>query len=254
MKIAICPDIHGRTFWKDVVGHTNEYDKIVFIGDYIDPYEQEGITRNSTIDNFKEIIDFRKANNDKVILLMGNHDISYVNSMMPKSRYDYDNANEINKLFTSNRKLFNLAYETNVGGKRYIFSHSGIMMGWVEEFKEMYEWDKPDQNNVVDFINNNFQISEDYSASILYMVSRYRGGWDKYGSCVWGDFREFVKYMDSKDTEKIENSYQIFGHTQLKEPIVTKEYACLDARRIFILDDGLLKEMNGDIIPEKVLN
>ena len=45
-KILILPDIHGRPFWKDAVEkHFDECDKIVFLGDYLDAYPNEEITR-----------------------------------------------------------------------------------------------------------------------------------------------------------------------------------------------------------------
>lgn len=71
MKILIMPDIHGRTFWKEGVS-SGEYDKIIFLGDYIDPYSWEGISKNDAISNFEEIIDYAKAH-DNVVLLLGNH-------------------------------------------------------------------------------------------------------------------------------------------------------------------------------------
>ena len=48
-------------------------DRIIFLGDYLDEYPDEGITRNQSKENFKEIIDFKSNNPDKVILLLGNH-------------------------------------------------------------------------------------------------------------------------------------------------------------------------------------
>ena len=53
-KILVIPDCHGRTFWKDAVEkHAEECDKIVFLGDYLDPYPWEGITRRQAIKNFE---------------------------------------------------------------------------------------------------------------------------------------------------------------------------------------------------------
>ena len=43
-KILIIPDVHGRTFWHYAKDHVDEYDKIIFLGDYLDPYRYEGIT------------------------------------------------------------------------------------------------------------------------------------------------------------------------------------------------------------------
>lgn len=72
-KILIVPDVHGRTFWKKAKELINEVDTVVFLGDYMDPYPEEGITYEEAINNFKEIIEFAKTYKDKVILLKGNH-------------------------------------------------------------------------------------------------------------------------------------------------------------------------------------
>ena len=64
-KILIIPDVHGRKFWEDAVEtHGEECDKIIFLGDYLDPYNWEGITRRGAISNFEEIIEYKKAHNE----------------------------------------------------------------------------------------------------------------------------------------------------------------------------------------------
>ena len=70
----IIPDVHGRQFWKDAVSqYEGKVEKIIFLGDYLDPYPDEGITRKDAIRNFEEIIDYKINNSDKVVLLLGNH-------------------------------------------------------------------------------------------------------------------------------------------------------------------------------------
>ena len=73
--ILVCGDIHGRRFWKKPCENIEDYDKVIFLGDYLDPYDFEGITVIDAIKNFEEIIEFKKNNVDKVILLLGNHDM-----------------------------------------------------------------------------------------------------------------------------------------------------------------------------------
>ena len=70
----IIPDVHGRRFWKDAVrGHEEE--KIIFLGDYVDPYGWEGITPDVALEGLKEIIAFKKAHPGNVALLLGNQDL-----------------------------------------------------------------------------------------------------------------------------------------------------------------------------------
>lgn len=72
-KIIIVPDVHGRTFWKLAKEKINEIDRVVFLGDYLDPYPVEDISLEKAIEGLKEIINFKKEFSEKVILLIGNH-------------------------------------------------------------------------------------------------------------------------------------------------------------------------------------
>jgi predicted phosphodiesterase len=38
MKIASIGDIHGRNYWKIFKSVKDQYDKIIFIGDYVDSF------------------------------------------------------------------------------------------------------------------------------------------------------------------------------------------------------------------------
>lgn len=78
MRILVFGDIHGRKFWKEP---TNRYlkrvDKIIFLGDYFDPYKDEGefLPYDEIMDNFNEILELKIRNPDKIVLLLGNHKI-----------------------------------------------------------------------------------------------------------------------------------------------------------------------------------
>lgn len=76
-KILIIGDVHGRQFWKDAcLNHWDEFDKIVFLGDYVSPYPAEEISNKKAIEVFHEVLDFKMKNPKKVVLLMGNHKVS----------------------------------------------------------------------------------------------------------------------------------------------------------------------------------
>ena len=66
--ILIIPDVHGRTFWKEPVKN-EEFDHIVFLGDYLDPYPQEGITQRQAFENFKEPLNNTLINDAKIELI-----------------------------------------------------------------------------------------------------------------------------------------------------------------------------------------
>ena len=74
-KILIVGDVHGRKFWHKAEEIIDKVDKVVFLGDYLDPYPHEGILVNEAIQEFKQILEFKEKYNDKVVLLTGNHKI-----------------------------------------------------------------------------------------------------------------------------------------------------------------------------------
>ena len=227
--ILIIPDVHGRTFWKNAVEKYGEKaEKIIFLGDYLDSYPWEGITRRQTIKNFEEIIGYKAANKDKVILLLGNHDMEYYdNNFRTRVRYDASHAYHIAEDFRSHRSFFQLAYEETINGKTYLFTHAGVTKSWLERYKNLIGEPTADNLNQL----------KDMPAGVISLtqMSRYRAKWgEKVGSMVWSDINE------KKEDEDLDGIYQIFGHSQQEEyPVITRTWACLDCRKAFILtEDG----------------
>ena len=106
-KYLIIPDVHGRSFWKKSVYDYLENHpevKIIFLGDYLDPYQYEGIYPDDAIPVFEEIISLKKQYPDRIILLIGNHDLHYVQNHRRGCRMDYMNKDKIVGLFDDNKK------------------------------------------------------------------------------------------------------------------------------------------------------
>lgn len=60
MKKAECimfPDLHGRDFWKKALANSCEWtaNRLIFLGDYFDPYPSEGIAPTDAIRNWWEL-------------------------------------------------------------------------------------------------------------------------------------------------------------------------------------------------------
>ena len=90
-KILIIPDVHGRRFWRDAI-ESDDYDKVIFLGDYVDPYPNEGIGSFTAQEGLERIILYHDEHPDKVVLLLGNHDLHYMyedfHAYSPCDRYN----------------------------------------------------------------------------------------------------------------------------------------------------------------------
>ena len=225
--ILIIPDVHGRDFWKKAVD-SKGFDKTIFLGDYTDPYDFEGITDEVTVENLKSIIAYKQQNPDKVVLLLGNHDLHYFSGyyyeLAGGIRYSQHAAISLQRLFRDNHHLFQLAWETDLCDRHILFSHAGITLSWLKRNINLIR--KPDARHL------NRLIKTDEGLEALAQVGEMRGGDYPCGSMVWADVEEMLM------SNPIPKTYQIVGHSmQFDGPIITDKIACLDCRAAFLLDN-----------------
>lgn len=238
--MIIIPDIHGRDFWKESVYENIGEEHIVFLGDYLDPYEDEQIAPWEVFPQLEEIVALKKEHPDSVTLLLGNHDIHYLTERGRGSRYDYIRGAQIKRFIREKADAFQLTYETEIAGKKFLFSHAGIVAGWMEHNREFLEDAKPE--TIGSILNG---MWDDHSSwpvlfSVLADVSYSRWGRAPFGSPIWSDVDDM-----RADAPELPGYYQIFGHSQQeKGPVITDCFACLDCRRAFRLtEDGNIKEI-----------
>jgi predicted phosphodiesterase len=82
-RILVVPDVHGRLFWKEPVRkYIYTVDRVVFLGDYLDPYEGEEGLAEDIFENMMEIVRLKRNNREKVVLLKGNHDQHYASERL----------------------------------------------------------------------------------------------------------------------------------------------------------------------------
>jgi len=96
-------DVHGLTRWKVIVNDHPDC-HIVFLGDYLDPYEES--SNEDIIRNLLDIIQLKQQRPDDVMLLLGNHDLHYfVEEMELSSRFNMEIAADVSEIFRSNYHL-----------------------------------------------------------------------------------------------------------------------------------------------------
>lgn len=241
IKYLIIPDVHGRDFWKTPVEETllNSDGRVIFLGDYLDPYAYEWRDRGAdfdyyqhALDGFKQILEIKDQDPERVTLLIGNHDCGYaLGDDICRDRMDRVHRHEIEELFQDNWQKFRLAEECTLGDRHFIFSHAGIHRGWADRV-----WGEEELSsgnfNVVDNLNNAWLVSHYGILNALGMYDSYRGylGY-KYGSPVWSDIRSWTRVTPEETF-----GFNICGHTQCEVPVVLDQIADLDCRKAFYLN------------------
>ena len=245
-KCLLIPDIHGRKFWKEPCSNIKEYNKVIFLGDYLDPYRFEDITIAEAIDNFKEIIKLKKENKDKVILLLGNHDMPYYSDIYYSfsnwhCRHSLIHHKKIHDIFEENKDLFQICYVYD----NILFTHSGVENGWLEEVVHCYT---DNVNELSDTLNSLLNTKEGLLK--LYSITLRRGGRDTYGSCIWADIndieQDYEKVKEDNSLKFIHNIKQVFGHTlqvfsigdtiAFGNAIEFGNYKMIDTAKAYVLD------------------
>ena len=195
VSTIVMGDIHGSTYWKDVVNENPEC-RYIFLGDYLDPYKK--IAPKQLIENLKEIIQLKKELHDRVILLLGNHDLHYFCPYMPLcSRFDDTIADEVSVLFRDNIHLFTYAFQED----KYIFTHAGISALWF-----IFDFKGNVNSNIAEQLNN----PRPEQLSALYRCGWYRGGdVNASGGIFWADINELV--------DPLPGYTQFVGHNRVEK-------------------------------------
>lgn len=218
LGINVIGDIHGRTNWKELI----DLDCInIFVGDYFDPYE--AILYDSLVDNFLDIIELKKNNPNKIILLIGNHDAHYMNGYPngESSRYNKFQSEKIKKLFEDNYEYFHgiVYFDKNTN---HIISHAGITKTWYNHYF----------NNTTDFPDEMaFKINELWKNNkMCFSFMKNMGSPSDY----YGDYSThsplWVRTYALLDDNYFQNSdiIQVIGHTQIQEIIESNNIVCVD--------------------------
>lgn len=259
MKILILPDIHGRRFWKEVV--SEKFDRIIFMGDYLDPYHFEGITEADALENFKEILEYTKVNKN-VTLLLGNHDLHYIEELSDvyKCRCCASVFFEMRELLKENWDLFKVATEVENNGRKILLTHAGLTRRWLSEINSLKEslqnqitqgrYDE--RGPLVKIYNTKFDanglnslLQSKQGINLLWTIGYERGGYSRGGSPIWADFSEHDQYS-SETANSVGYDYQIFSHSlgvpSIDEWYYGEYFAMIDCRKPFILDENRLSE------------
>lgn len=223
MRIIALGDTHGRTNWKQIIT-SEKFDKVVFHGDYFDTHED--ISPDQQKENFKDIIAYKKANMDKVVLLFGNHDYHYLST----ARETYSGYQPLQK--TDIRELLHSAIDAELlqicySWQNMLFSHAGVTQTWCKNNLVQKEFIEQSINELFKYKPHAFR----FTSGINYSPH----GDDVEQSPIWVRPRSLL-------IDKVEGYIQVVGHTTQKKIVVIPNNVILidtlgTSGEYFILDN-----------------
>jgi hypothetical protein len=231
-EITIIPDVHGRSFWRPAVLDVSLGSKIVFLGDYLDPYPWEGITPEESTRMLREIIDLKRERQDDVVLLLGNHDMGYLDPDINFCRRDHFGALRNRRILEDNLDLFQITHVEKVAGSSVLFTHAGVALSWLDRHRDVLG-DGPFDPEAL-----NAMLHDPARRGVLYTIlaeaAFMRGGDSPSGSPIWADMDEYLA------GERLLPGYvHLFGHSmhEGRPAPAGNNGICLDCLHAFLLKD-----------------
>ena len=231
MKTIVLGDTHGLDVWKKIVKHENA-DRVIFIGDYFDSFN---IPHSDQINNFLDIIEYKKSSGKKVIMLIGNHDYHYMRDIDENySGFKAQYKPAISFLLEDNKEHLQMAYQTD----DFLFTHAGVSSDFMDRaFTNGWRVE-----NIADDLNELFKYKP-----LSFSFGKFRNpefNIDPYGdnkeqSPIW--IRPKSLMQSNRDTLRKE-VIQVVGHTVIKEMDIKGKAT---GNRYFLID---CLEMSGEYL------
>ena len=207
MKVLFVGDIHNHSYMLTDIGKLDakyNFDRIILLGDYVDDWNT---TNHQSLETLDKIFNMKENLGDKLTLLLGNHEMSYLGYKCSGHQTELEDVVEMK--LKEHIKDFDLATSVNCNGTIYVCSHAGFTNGFIEELLAGDE-EYHDYNLYYKIVDMNKDILN--NLEILSHCSYARGGKDDYSSFMWADIREHKDFM----TQVPLIPYQIVGHTPVR--------------------------------------
>jgi len=200
MRIIVVGDIHGHKSWKDIINR-EKFDKVVFVGDYFDSHS---VKTEDQINNFLDIIQFKKSRPDDVILLVGNHDHHYFPSVGYTGTSGYQELGkfQIEYVIDINKEYLQMAYQVD----NVLFTHAGVGESFMDMTFGKDGWDK---DNIANLLNELFI----FKPRTFVFNGRDSYGDDMGQTPIWIRPRSLMR--DSQILKK--HLIQVVGHTHYSQ-------------------------------------
>jgi len=210
MKVLAIGDIHGKTIWKEIIKlEADNFDKIVFIGDYLDSFEYDTA---HMLNNLEEILTVKRAMPDKIVLLYGNHCHHYALSDQQYSGYKPAMAVRAKELFIE--ALSKGEIQATFHADNVFYVHAGVTNSWLRKAVDQLIL----EDSEIKFTGE--QLSVFINDCLIHKPSLFDFQYDKmypdpYGDNIWQSPiwirpRAFVE-------DKFSDLTYVVGHTRQQE-------------------------------------
>ena len=275
-------DVHGLTEWSiPTFGGINSFykwqsnpkndnsyplhnfDKIIFVADYCDSFREDhwikcGLSKEEAkrrdrsnveiLHNLKNIIEFKRAYPDKVVLLIGNHDVQYITAIGVKhskcAGLRAEAHHDLHSLFLKNIDLFQVAYQY----KDWLWTHAGLtkafLVNCLETMKhENYRFYSSTKDmSIVELLNFMLEANN----IDLYNCGYSSQGSSPFPSPIWARIEDL-------DNDPIHLN-QVVGHTHTND-IITYEsptrFEYSEEKREWVLTGPPVNHIYIDCLSEK---
>lgn len=251
MRVLICGDLHTKYNIFDQVKQLSEnYDKVVFLGDYVDEWDTPPEASHNLLIGLKE---FYEQQPSKVVLLLGNHELSeWQGHNFKCSGWNSITSNYVNDFMFKFHSIFKLAYAED----DILYTHAGITAQWANKYLftnphidyTQYNADALARELNHSLYHKNDNDIDDNIFNGLSEVGYSRGGFG-VPSPIWADINDLL-------SDRLIGVTQVVGHTPLHtsmhyKSLLTDLYFCdthsLTPNKENIGDDSLLQAMDGKI-------
>jgi len=223
-----------------------KYDKIIFIGDYVDSFTHTNV---EILHNLNEIMFFSQQLADRVVLLLGNHDVQYIVENHGCSGFRPEMKFDLADFFRQNESRFKIAHEEiDTDGMRYLWTHAGVSKSWLKVLKDRlgnpkHRLQKVFADALDGDISELLNLAWEARAEEVFMCDYMSGGRDQVAGPLW------IRPA-ALNPKGLPGYTQIVGHTVMKDIAVKK--AGLKEKHYFV--DVLDEHITGlelDIDQEK---
>ena len=212
----IVGDIHGNVEKVKAFLAYRPDQEHVALGDYLDSFSEP---QNRQLECLKLLL------KSDAVLLWGNHDLHYLDPLPPFicTGFQYGKEDACFSVVTANKNRFRAAHVTD----GWLCTHAGCHI-------RLAKRENPDEiaarfnENMAAYIEKPYEPGDNG----IFASGQGRGGSAPCGGIFWHDFK--------RENGLATDIRQIFGHTEISEPVVTDNYVALDTtnnkKTVFLFD------------------